>query len=152
MNLRGPYLVTRACIPLLLASDLKTIITVSSVGSHCVMPTVSGYQISKLAVLRFTEFVAAEYAERGLTAITVHPGNILTDIVGGGDGMDEKLKAIFTETPELCADSLVYLSRERRPWLNGRYVNVTWDLPELVGEGKRNEIVDGTKLKIRMVV
>lgn len=46
-------------------------------------------------------------------------------------GLDDKWKAIFTEKPELCADSVVYLSKEYRAWLNGRYINCTWDLPEL---------------------
>ena len=100
-------------------------ITVSSVGAHIVGPTLSAYQTSKLAVLRFTEFVAKEYAEQGVIAFSVHPGNILTDIVGGGDYMDDKLKAVFTETPVLCGDCLVYLTNERRPWLSGRYINCT---------------------------
>ncbi|KAF2164506.1 hypothetical protein M409DRAFT_25383 [Zasmidium cellare ATCC 36951] len=152
VNLRGPYLVTRACLPLLLESDLKTLITVSSVGAHVVGPTLSAYQTSKLAVLRFTQFVAAENAEQGLIAISVHPGNMLTEIVGHGEGFDEKLKAVFTEVPQLPADSMVFLSAERREWLSGRYVNCTWDLPELVGEAKREEIVREDKLKIRLVV
>ncbi|KAK4499490.1 hypothetical protein PRZ48_010005 [Zasmidium cellare] len=152
VNLRGPYLITRACLPLLQTSTLKTLITVSSVGAHVVGPTLSAYQTSKLAVLRFTQFVAAEYAEQGIIAISVHPGNMLTEIVGHGEGFDEKLKAVFTEVPQLPADSMVFLSAERREWLSGRYVNCTWDLPELVGEAKREEIVRGDKLKIRLVV
>jgi hypothetical protein len=44
---------------------------------------------------------------------------------------------------------LVYLSSERRPWLAGRYINLTWDLPELMT--KEEEIVKGDKLKVRLV-
>lgn len=152
VNLRGPYLITRACLPLLLQSELKTLITVSSVGAVRVMPTISAYQSSKLAVTRLMEFVAAEYGEQGVIAFSVHPGNILTDIVRNGEGMEEKLKAIFTETPQLCADSLVFLSKERRQWLTARYVNCTWDLVELCGEEKREEIVKGDKLKVKLVI
>lgn len=57
---------------------------------------------------------------------------------------------MFVETPELSADSLVYLTSEKRDWLAGRYINVTWDLPELMA--KKDEIVSGDKLKVRMVV
>lgn len=152
VNLQGTYLMTRSFLPLLLTSSTKTLINISSVGAHLVNPTLSAYQISKLAVLRLTEFVAAEYAEQGLVAIAVHPGNILTDIVGNGEGMNEELKAVFTETPRLCADSLVFLCGENRGWLSGRYVNCTWDLEELVSEEKKREIVDGDKLKVKLVV
>lgn len=58
--------------------------------------------------------------------------------------------AVFVETPALAGDSIVYLTKERQDWLGGRYVNVTWDLPELVG--LKDEIVKGDKLKIQLVV
>ncbi|CAJ2508039.1 Uu.00g092250.m01.CDS01 [Anthostomella pinea] len=137
VNVRGPYLISRSCIPLLLKGQQKTLITVSSVGAHVVMPGLSAYQPSKLAVLRLMEFAAAEYKDQGLVAFAVHPGNILTDIVDGGEGMDEQFKAVFTETVELCADSLVYLTDEKREWLSGRYINCTWDLPELTSSPKK---------------
>lgn len=57
---------------------------------------------------------------------------------------------MFVETPELSADSLVYLTSERRDWLAGRYINVTWDLPELME--KKEDIVKGDKLKVRLVL
>jgi len=152
VNLRGPYLISRSCIPLLLKGNLKTLITVSSVGAHVVMPTASAYQPSKLAVTRLMEFAAVEYKDQGLVAYSVHPGNILTDIVGNGEGMDENFKAVFTETPELCADSLVYLTNEKRDWLSGRYINCTWDLPELTSSLKKDEIVKEDKLKVKLSI
>ena len=54
---------------------------------------------------------------------------------------------VFVETPELSADSIVYLTSVRRDWLGGRYINVTWDLPEL--ERKKEEIVKLDKLKVK---
>lgn len=76
VNLRGPYLVTRAFLPLLLKGEDKTICTVSSVGAHKKSPGLSAYQSSKLAVLRFSEFVDAEYADKGVISFCIHPGNI----------------------------------------------------------------------------
>ena len=139
-------------MPLLLKSSLKTLIIVSSVGAHCLSPTLSSYQISKLAALRLVQFAAAEYKDRDLIALSVHPGNMLTEIVGHGEGMDENLKKVFTEVPELPAAAMVFLSAERREWLSGRYVNCTWDLPELVSERKREEIVREDKLVIKLAV
>lgn len=71
-------------------------------------------------------------------------------MVGRGEQMDDKLKAVFTESPQLCADSLVYLSNTKAEWLSGRYINCTWDLPELLA--KKEEIVKGDMLKVKLVV
>ena len=84
---RGPYLVTRAFLPLLFKGGDKQIVFVSSVGSFLKSPNQSAYQASKLALLRFAEFLSAEYGDKG-----VHPGNIPgTDILGPG-GVPEGMK------------------------------------------------------------
>lgn len=54
---------------------------------------------------------------------------------------------VFVETPELSADSIVYLVSRKRDWLGGRYINCTWDLPELMS--KEAEITRGDKLKTK---
>ncbi|TVY34133.1 Short chain dehydrogenase citE, partial [Lachnellula cervina] len=149
VNIKGPYLVTRAFLPLLLKGGDKTIVALSSVGAHCVTPGLSAYQGTKLAVLRFMEFVSREYGDRGVLAFAIHPGNIPTDMIGGPEGLTEELKPIFVETPELSADTIVFLTKEKREWLGGRYVNCTWDMPELMAQEK--DIVKGDKLKVRLV-
>ena len=53
------------------------------------------------------------------------------------------------DTPEVSADTVVFLTRERRTWLAGRYIDTTWDMPELLA--RKQEIIDGDKLKMRMV-
>ena len=57
---------------------------------------------------------------------------------------------VLTDEPELPADSIVFLTRERRTWLAGRYIDLKWDLPELLS--REEEIVKGDKLKTRMVI
>lgn len=142
---------SRACIPLLFKGENKTLVNVASVGGLVTGPTLSAYQISKTAVIRLTDFIAAEYADEGLTAFCIHPGNILTDMIGGGEGLDEKWKAIFTETPQLCADSLVYLTKgNKQQWLNGRYINCTWNLPELESVEMQKRIVDENLFKLTL--
>ena len=85
VNVRGPYLITRAFLPLMLRSGDKQIVNVSSVGAHLMNPGMSSYQPSKLALLRFTEFVSAEYSDKGLLTFCIHPGNVLTDLITGPD-------------------------------------------------------------------
>ncbi|KAL9609805.1 MAG: hypothetical protein Q9167_005459 [Letrouitia subvulpina] len=148
INVRGPYLILHAFLPLLLKSegDLKKILNVTSVGAFVTSPGMSAYQSSKAALLRMTEFVAKEYKDQGITAIGLHPGNIITDIVGGEEGLSEELRPIFVDTPELAADTMVWLTTERRDWLSGRYVSCTWDMEQL--SAMEQDIVKGDKLKM----
>jgi len=50
----------------------------------------------------------------------------------------------------LCGAFLVWLTKEKREWLSGRYVSANWDVEER--EGMKEQIVKGDKLKMRMVV
>lgn len=65
VNIRGPYLVTRSFLPLLLKGGDKQIVNLSSVGAHATRRGASAYQTSKIAILRFTEFIMSEYGEEG---------------------------------------------------------------------------------------
>lgn len=63
--------------------------------------------------------------------------------------MPEELQQYQTDTIQLPADTIVWLTKEKRDWLNGRYVDCAWDMSEL--EAKKEEVVKGDKLKMRMV-
>lgn len=56
---------------------------------------------------------------------------------------------VFVDTPELAADSIVFLTSEKRQWIGGRYLNCTWDMPQLMA--MEEDIVKGDKLKVRLV-
>ena len=92
INLRGPYLMTRAFLPLMIKSGGGYIINTASCGAHLRSPGGSAYQTSKLALVRFTEFIEKDYAENGIIGFSIHPGNCMTDIVGRGEGMPEDRK------------------------------------------------------------
>lgn len=64
--------------------------------------------------------------------------------------MPEHIVKILKDTPELAGDAMVWLTAVRREWLAGRYVSVTWDMEEL--EGRRERIVEGDLLKVRLDV
>lgn len=82
INYRGVYWVTKSFLALLIKTSdgLQTIVNVSSIGAHGLRPGASGYQISKNALLRFTEFICVEYAEKGIVAYAVHPGGVMTEL------------------------------------------------------------------------
>lgn len=92
VNVRGPYLVTRAFLPVLLKGEEKYIINVTSVGAHLVNPALSAYQVSKLGLLRLSQLINAEYVPQGVVSFCIHPGNCPTDIMGGPEGLPDHLK------------------------------------------------------------
>lgn len=73
VNVRGVYWITKCCLPLMLKGGEKTIVNISSIGAHGLREGGSGYQTTKMAVLRFTEYLMVEYGEQGLLTFAVHP-------------------------------------------------------------------------------
>ena len=147
VNVRGTFLLTRALLHLMLKGGDKQIVMLASIGAF--MPTSggSGYQISKLALLRYTDYLNIEYGAQGVVAYGLHPGAIPTDI---GLTMPRFLHAKLIDKPELAADTMVFLVSEKREWLRGRYISCTWDMPEFLE--KREEIVSEDKLKMKLVL
>ncbi|KAK9244007.1 hypothetical protein V1506DRAFT_477467 [Lipomyces tetrasporus] len=149
VNVRGPYLVTQTLLPLMIKTGDAYVVNISSVGAILTAPTVSAYQISKTALFRLSDFINKEYSEKGVISFAVHPGNCITDMaVAIGADQDPLYKEVFVDTPELCANTLVFLTSEKRAWVGGRYINVTWDMPQLAA--KQQEIVNEDKLKLTL--
>ncbi|OCT46786.1 NADP(+)-dependent dehydrogenase [Cladophialophora carrionii] len=170
VNLKGTFLVTRATLPLVLKSEkgVKTMVVVTSAGGFSAAeietdtdidadadvlaytvnsPSCSAYQGSKTAQIRFNDFLMREYGEQGLIAYAVHPGGVKTDVASV---MPEWMHHVLTAEADLPADTLVWLTRERREWLAGRYVNAPWDMQEL--ESRKDEIVEKDLLKLKLIV
>ncbi|KAF5360101.1 hypothetical protein D9757_013642 [Collybiopsis confluens] len=149
VNIKGTFNVTQAALPLLISSDdgLKTILNISSIGAHIFTAGFSAYQTSKLAILRLSESIQIEYADKGIICYALHPGGIPTDMA---DRLPEELRFAVVDTVELAAHSIVFYTKEKREWLGGRYINAQWDVDEFLA--KKDEIIAGDKLKVRMVV
>ncbi|KAM0722019.1 hypothetical protein Q7P37_002945 [Cladosporium fusiforme] len=149
INTFGAFLIARATIPLLLKRNdgLKTILSTSSIGSLHVMPGASAYQTTKLAIIRFTEFINAEYGDQGLLGLAAHPGAVMTELASG---MPEEMHGLLIDTPALTADTFVWLTSSRPDWLAGRYISATWDMKEL--QDMKEKIVGEDLLKIRLDV
>ncbi|KAL9576264.1 MAG: hypothetical protein Q9212_007244 [Teloschistes hypoglaucus] len=147
-NIRGTYLMTRSFLPLLLKGSGKTILNVSSGGAHVVFPGASAYQTTKMAILRLSEFTNTDYGKQGIVAFSIHPGGVRTELAGG---MPQHMRdMLLIDTPELGANTMVYLTHERQEWLRGRYVSAQWDMDELFA--RKDEIVEKDLLKVRMAV
>lgn len=147
VNVKGTYVMAHKFLPMVLQSASKTIINVSSRGALRSRFGASAYGSSKTAVLRFTEFLDLEYGNQGLLAFAIHPGSVATQLALG---MPKYAHAVLVDSAELAADTMAWLTQERVEWLAGRYVSANWDMQELVS--KKDEIVEGDKLKLRIVL
>jgi len=145
VNVRGPYLCTCRFLPLVLQSELKTILVVSSIGALVSTPGGSGYCVSKSAACRLVEFIDQEYHAQGVIAIALHPGGVATDL---GLQLPEHMHVFLCDTPELAGDNMVWLANERREWLAGRMIFSNWDVTEL--QAKKEEIVEKDLLKFKL--
>ncbi|KAJ3934158.1 MAG: hypothetical protein NXY57DRAFT_890707, partial [Lentinula lateritia] len=140
--------VTRASLrplPLLISSfdGLKTIINLTGFAAHFVGTGFSVYQ--QPSVLRLSELFVTGYGDsKGIFSFGVHPGAIATDIVSHLPG---GLVGVLVDTLELSAHSIVFYSKERRDWLDARYISAQWDVDEL--KSTRDEVIASDKSKVR---
>ncbi|PYH81939.1 NAD(P)-binding protein [Aspergillus uvarum CBS 121591] len=147
VNIKGTYLAAHFFVPLLLRSPTKTVVNISSGGAHAMFPGASAYQTTKFALCRLTEFMDAEYAQQGVIAIALHPGAVRTELAMN---MPPERQSVLTDSPALAADTLVWLARDRRDWLAGRFVSVSWDMEEL--EQKKQDVLQRDLFKFRVMV
>ncbi|WP_101294600.1 SDR family NAD(P)-dependent oxidoreductase [Halegenticoccus soli] len=103
VNLRGPMLLCKHALPLLLQREGGRVVNVSS-GMGAITEPQSGrspaYRVSKTGLNGLTAYLHGEYGERGLIANSVCPGWVRTDM-GGGDASRPVEKG--AETPAwLC--------------------------------------------------
>lgn len=145
VNVKGPYLITRGFLPLILNSKDKTVIVISSIGAHVIVPGGSAYETTKYTVLRINHYLMAEYGSQGLLAYAVAPGGVQTDMTAGWEYIDR-----LQDTPQMVADTLVFLTQERREWLACRYVDSRWDMEEFMQ--KKEEIIQRDLLMVRLAV
>lgn len=147
VNVFGVYHTLHAFTPLLLRTSdgMKQVVNLSSIGAHNTTPGGSGYQGTKLAVTRLTEHLTVEYPE--LLAYSLHPGGVPTELA---KGMGEAMMSKLIDSPRLAADTMVWLTSERREWLQGRYLSVTWDMQDLLAKKEKIEKEDLLKVKLRV--
>jgi NAD(P)-dependent dehydrogenase (short-subunit alcohol dehydrogenase family) len=120
INFGGVVNGTRAFLPMLVEQDYGVIVNTSSVFGLVGMPNQSAYCAAKFAVRGFTDSLRQELRGTGVSAVTVHPGGIRTNIVRNGrmrkdpEGRGRTLEqaaaefdAITMTTPDKAAEIIV---------------------------------------------
>ena len=82
INLTGTFLCTREALSDMLAAGWGRIVNVASIAGLEGAPYIAAYCASKHGVVGFTKAVAAEYADKGITANAVCPGYTETEMFG----------------------------------------------------------------------
>lgn len=84
VNLRAPFVLTRALLPSMRAARRGRFVFVGSISGTLGSPGAAGYAASKWGLSGFMKSLAEELSDSGLMACAVLPGSIATDMLKGG--------------------------------------------------------------------
>ncbi|ROW16753.1 hypothetical protein VPNG_01590 [Cytospora leucostoma] len=119
-----------------------TIINLVTLGASFVAPGLSGYSASKLAVIKFGEFLDVEQPK--LRVFSVHPGMVEAE---GGRGMVVEPFLPFSKDKAALTGGLsVYLTTPKADFLRGGYLHANWDVEEL--KKHKDEITEKKLIKL----
>jgi 3-oxoacyl-[acyl-carrier protein] reductase len=83
VNLRAPFVLTRALLPSMRAAKRGRFVFVGSISGTLGSPGAAGYAASKWGLTGFMKSLAEELSDSGLMACGVLPGSIATDMLQG---------------------------------------------------------------------
>jgi len=155
INLRGVFLCSGAVLPAMTARGTGRIINITSEAGVYRWPQVSAYSVSKAAVIKFTENLAAEASRSGVQAFSVHPGitpiglseRALVGAAPHGSAearmhawVRQQLRAGRGADPALVAGLVTRLAAGDADRLSGCHLSVHDDLDAILacGEGIRD--------------
>jgi NAD(P)-dependent dehydrogenase (short-subunit alcohol dehydrogenase family) len=92
VNLTGPYLVSRAVLPLLRRGDAPAIVHVASNLGLVALKNAAAYCAAKAGLVNLTRAMALDHAAEGIRVNAVCPGAVATPMLlaGRGDGTDAR--------------------------------------------------------------
>lgn len=93
-NLTGPFLVTKAMLPLMRRREgRRAILNVVSVAGKTAYAGGGTYSASKFGLRGWTEALALELAEEGIRVTAVNPGYVATPLVSGSENEQDMVQA-----------------------------------------------------------
>ena len=112
VNLRGPFLITRAVLPIMIKQKSGSIINVSSMIGRGAYANFLAYATSKWGLEGFTQTLAAEARGANIRVNSVEPGYVAT-----------KLTGFHGSKPESVTDVFVYLASDESKGVSGKMLS-----------------------------
>jgi len=142
VNLRGPFLCSRAVLPAMIARRRGRIINLATSAATVAVAHMGAYVIAKTALIRFTENLAAELVNSGVSVFAIDPGTVRTAMSQhlleseAGKKWLPWFRKLFDQgrdvPPEKAAQLVVHLASGGADALSGRFLGVADDLPKLL--------------------
>jgi NAD(P)-dependent dehydrogenase (short-subunit alcohol dehydrogenase family) len=82
INLTGPFLTTRAILPLMLDRGSGVVINIASVGGQVRLARRAAYCASNAGLVGLTRAVAVDHARDGIRCVAICPGTVETEWIG----------------------------------------------------------------------
>jgi NAD(P)-dependent dehydrogenase (short-subunit alcohol dehydrogenase family) len=125
VNVRGPFLVTRAALPLLRAAGGARVLNVGSVMALKGTPGAIHYVTSKMAMVGFTRGLARELAPYGVTANCVVPSMVDTETIERNfsqwwDAIVADQLVARPQRPDDLVGLIVFLASAASEWMTGQ--------------------------------
>ena len=139
INLFGSILLSRAVMPFFKKKNKGKIIQLSGGGATSPLPLISGYAVSKAAVVRFVENLSEEVKKYNIDINAISPGPLNTDMLkeiikAGPTKVGQKMYNKSLEqkrnggTPLFKACELIlFLGSKYSDGIKGKLISAVWD-------------------------
>lgn len=159
VNLRGPFLCSRAILPRMVQRHSGRIINVASGAALGMIPYGSSYCISKAALARLTESIVADAGELGIKAFALDPGSVMTDMSKYllESEFGKKYVAwyanVFEEGNDFPAEAsaklVTFLASGQGDELTGCFLSVSDDLSDLLARSEQIQAETLYRLRLK---
>lgn len=144
INVLGAVFCSKLAIPYMKKQGAGKIINLAGagVGGSKPLPRFSSYYVSKVAVVGFTENLAAELETENIQVNAISPGAVTSDLTLGllkldkslvGEEMYQISKQLQEQggtPPELAAKLVAFLVSNKADHITGRLLSAKWDTVE----------------------
>ena len=127
INLRGPWLVTKECLPDMLAAGWGRVINITSSSVQTGSPAQGHYVSAKGGLVGMTKALALEFAPTGITFNMIPPGFIDTPLLRAApidaEAFAKTLPMQRIGQPEDIAAAAAYLAAEEASYITGQVIS-----------------------------
>jgi NAD(P)-dependent dehydrogenase (short-subunit alcohol dehydrogenase family) len=138
INLRGVAICAAAVLPSMMRRGAGRIVNMVSGTAGRPSPYNSAYAVAKAAVVRLTDSLHAEVADRGVSVFALRPGNVRTDMTTRfvasptvARWMPGEASRLQLESPDRAVAAVMWLAAGRGDALAGRWIDADQDLDGL---------------------